>query len=1145
MKMDVLMMMLKKVMFLMTFLSMGYVVADPIADLQKALSGVDIAITQADDAWIAAFVQIKIFDEIINSFDAASPAVQEARVSRQALQAQIDQQSPVLNDLYEKRLQLASVLNVFQKALSENTSGALAAATEKINSYKKQYVDTLAECSNLLRLIQDLLTQSQARLASSNEVLTEESKTALQNVFEQLTTKQADFNSKFNLINSLSEQLKTDFEGLRSAAPTVANEFAAWLTEQKPVFLELQKSYDSRVVYINQLKAQFDQKKQQAATASAVTSSADNIDVSVEEQKKVLKQSVQEKLALCLELNNQLSGMIWAILSDIPKVNGAINQIVDVGGLSSVVAQADALTEKIASMGVLEQKFKTLLEELEKNLMTMQTLFKANEIEGDQVSFRRQQAWSAQFSGNITVLKDQFSMVRTRLQQKKMELAAAQEEKKSALTATQLLELLSQMRVESASVIQDILTPLVMGISQKIMGLADYFSVETQTDKSLSELRIALDEVKVDFNAINNGVSEYLVWSQAFENSVKDADLIVADQDQAFKNNIVALKKSFEESNIWCKAVSSRQDTINKTLTASEMRYDSLVNKNKIASKTLDQLNILQQDLLEGADFVDTKFTAAQVDYEKLKIALEKATTTEVINAFLEDFKALLTAIVEIEAELKKQQDSTASTLSLANQSGVVGDYQKNLQSLQARTGQQITKIQQFRRDFTALNQQALAKRKQVAGVESTSSAPVNEAQAASVVVSPVADGLLAEVTAAPELTKEPVVTQSLPSLTGSAQAAQPAQVAQSSDEQLISLVVGVKKTVEAFEAVKQFVVASAPILERITTDDEYAKATSRVAEVKKQLAAYTAAFDKLGQDVDVLQKQIEADRAAGRNIATATVDGVSAAKVAIAAVKNELQNQKNIFNQQLAGYQKISDEFSKKASQLSVVKNQASVVSQRIQQVSSYLERIKSAIIKAQGVLTSGGAGLDLEQASLELAGVEKLRDTVVSEKKDVLMPELEKLKKEIVPKFVQAYGALPDSLAQAIDKQGLWVDAVDSSVATFMNTIAGLKSQLAAKRDAASQDTLSSLGAMTFSQQLRSIENQLREVNQPAQVEILMKQIEYVMNNRYGDKPEDKNKDMIVENRNKLRLLLDLIIKHRRFAQKKSILEEYRTKL
>jgi hypothetical protein len=84
-----------------------------------------------------------------------------------------------------------------------------------------------------------------------------------------------------------------------------------------------------------------------------------------------------------------------------------------------------------------------------------------------------------------------------------------------------------------------------------------------------------------------------------------------------------------------------------------------------------------------------------------------------------------------------------------------------------------------------------------------------------------------------------------------------------------------------------------------------------------------------------------------------------------------------------------------------------------------------------------------------------------------------------------------------------------------------------------------------MTFSQQLRSIENQLREVNQPAQVEILMKQIEYVMNNRYGDKPEDKNKDMIVENRNKLRLLLDLIIKHRRFAQKKSILEEYRTKL
>jgi|GEM_PF-3536412 len=1122
------------------FLFPGLIVADSITDLEQSLKVVDEAITNADDAWISAFVQVKIFDAIINSFDQSSSEAKQALEFREAYQAQVDQQSPVLNSLYEKRLQLGSVLNFYKEALS----GQSAQITEKLTLYQKQYVDLIAACSDILKLIESFAGEAQTIIVRLQKTSESEDVTAFEGIYAKINNNFTEFKSKFEAIRALGKQLQSELPTFQLINLKMTTDFVAWVNQQQTVISGFQKSFDSRLVYLNELSAQFEQIKKQIEATLAEKKTADTDDAQVKKAQKVaLAEEFKKVSERASVLSRNMSDQVWGIVSDIGRLDKVVVSLSDVGAVVGAVAQADEITKKMSDIGSMLQEYSSNIESLKKILESMPTAFVADEIKVFQSNFLQLTDWSSKFEGTLKILKDQFSMARMRLEKKQTDLAGQTGSNSGAVSA-QLLEGLSQMKVEAGSVIQDVLTPLVMGISQKIMGLADFFANETQTEQSLNELKNALVDVENDSNAIDEGIAEYSVWTQKFNEEVVKIEGRLSDQ--TMKDAIAGLKKSFESFSIWSNAVVKRQDAIKKTLAASRSRYEGLVNKNKVATEVLYKIEMLLKDIEGGRDFVDTKHTEAVASYEKLKLLVEGAADLDAVNKLLEDFKALLTLIVEVEGELKQQQESIISASDLAKQSGVVGDFQKNLGNLQVQINEQVVKSKKLRVDFTSLNQQALTKKQQFSTSGSSNKTseekedfqnPASRTQQTAGLLNLPASAIQEAVVSQPAvLLGDPVISKSV--VSGQA-------VGGSLDEKIISLAAFVKSSVDKFAAVKKFIQESKAILDQVKSDDDYKNATARIAELRKQLTAYQGVFEKISQDVQNLRKVIDDDKAAGRIVSPESSNGVVAIQLAVDQATKDFETEKNGANQLIAGFQKVSDDFSKKASELSIVTQQASAVAQKIQQLSAFLDRIKAAIKQAQDSLKATSSAVVLEQAITELTSAERLKDTINNQKINEVAPLFQTLKKQVIPRFVQAYGALPSDLAQRIDKQGLWIDAVDSSVENFMKTIAELKGQVSTRRDAVSQDSLKTLESLSFAQQLKFLEDKVPEIYQSAQVEIFMKELKYVFDNRYGNKPEDKNTDAIENNKARLSRLLDFVGQNRRFVQRRSILNEFKSRL
>jgi len=1018
---------------------------DPIADLEKTIATIDAAITGADDAWVKAFAQIKVLEVISTSLDPASPVAIEAQATKDSYQKQIDSYATSLDDLYAKRFELVSILSYLKKILSISvTSNVNSAATEvvpenadaiaKMNAYKQQYISKIGEINATLKVIESSIVRIQSIFEQSS--LTADALSSL--VAIVLDSKKAQDVLKVSLdaLTLLNGQIKADFEVLAQQARNAAADFSTWLNDQQVVITRAKKSLEDRQAYFAQLDKQLDQKK--AELAVVVNKGLDTqkaLDDSAM-AKDALFNLFKTKYAEASQLTQKISQAVWAIVSALGIIDKSIDSVPSLDSLAALSAQADSLVANFTQIGTDKNQLTATQDEEKKLLDEMQKIFTPDEMAGYQKTFSNQQEWIAKSVDSLSVLKDQFSMVQAKILKKKDQLMVKSTALSDAVAANfaasleQFKNILADVKTEASSVIRD-LNPLVMGISQKIIGLTDFFDLDVQTENSLSDLKKSLDDISSDYNSINDKLQEYAIYAKTFADSNSMIDS--ATQDQKLLNDY---RKNFDEWNIWAKAVSDRQAALVKTIATAQKKY----------TKLFDALNASKSSV--------SSTKSGEVQSVKTPPA---PAPVQVV-----DSKSVQSVFPVVE-NLVKPADTTSTSTDTQNKA--------------------------------------------------------------------------LDVAKSPDVSQPPVPVVNDGSQTPQAKDLA-VQVADSSAEaRTIKLIANLKTTMDSFAEFRKNVDDSKGIFEKTTSDADYQKASARATDVKKQLVGYQVIFEKLFTETEDIQKMIDQDLAASRNVSNSVVENLAGAKTIVSQAKKDLVSSKATFNDALQLFDRISVDYSKKTNALSEITAQASLVDEKIQSVKEYFNQIKSAIEKGNNTLNGEKTLAVLESALKDLSNIENIKTTITDDKVNILIPALNKLKKDMMPKYIQAYGQLPDSLSQTIDKQSLWIDGIDSLLNASVSTLENLRKNIQDAQKPLSEDDIKTFSALTFAQQMKLLEESI----QSGQVEVFMKRLASSFSNRYGNRPEDKDVNVIANNKARLKRLVDFILPRPRFSSKRVILKGY----
>jgi hypothetical protein len=1003
---------------------------DPIADLEKTIVSVDSAIASADEAWLNAFAQTKVLEVISSSFDQTSKIVKDAQATKDSCQSQIDSYAKALDDLYAKRFELVSTLSYLKNILSvpvvlgEDSSNSSvltenAETVAQINRYKQQYITRIGEMNAALATIERTITGIQGIFDRGG--LTADGLLSLVAMVGDAKNAQNLLKNSLDAVIVLNTQIRGDFQQLLTQAKTSADNFSMWLREQQVVVATAKKSFEDRQVYFAQLDKQLDEKK---VELSGIVTKAIDVQKELDNssmEKNDLFNLFKTKYSEASDLTQKISKTVFSIVSWIEFIDRDIDSVVSLDNLEKIKAQVDEKGTLLAQVGIDKNLLSATRDEEVKIWDQMQKIFTSDEMSGYKESFTRQQEWIATTVDKFNVLIDQISMVQTKITEKKSKLVVKSESLSSdvmmnyAESLDKFKKILTNVKADAFSVVRD-LNPLVMGISQKFIGLADFFDLDVQTEASLADLRKSLDDISADYSSINEKLEEYSIYAQTFADS--NSMIGSATQDAQIKDLLNEFRLNFDEWNIWVGAASNRQADLIKRIATAEKKF----------IKLSDSFKALKSSVLE------TK----SPDIQSVQSALP------VLNNVVKSTNTPPTEVVT-----QKTADET---------------------------------------------KRAENTKQEIASAKSE-----------------------AEVSA----TKEFAV----------------ASVNSEAESKTLKLVANITTAMNSFVLFRKNIDDSKDIFEKIKSDADYQSASARTADVKKQLVQYQGIFDKLSIESDSIQKLIDQDRAAGKNLSNSIVENLDGSKAIISQAKKDLDASRVVLSDALQLFDKISVDYSRKANGLTVITAQISLVSEKIQFIKNILSQIES-IVKNADNLSSGTTAIGLIQSSLnDLATVENLKTTIVNDKINILVPELNKLKKDLVPKYIQAYGQLPDSSTETIDKQSLWIDGLDSLLNSVVGRVESLNKKLQGALTPLLEDDIKAFSLLTFAQQMRSLEGDI----QSGDLEIFMKRLSSSFKNRYGNRPEDKDVNVIATNKARLKRLVDFILPRARFKAKKEIIKDY----
>jgi|GEM_PF-4916392 len=1091
-------------LLLCLFFIVGTARTDIVAETQQQIDLVDKAIGAAEDAWVKASAQVKVYQAAIDALEA--PDTEQYKIAsrnQDDLEAQVTQLSSILDQLHAKRLELSWALEVYKRAVA--TKQLEAIATSKITDYKSSYTAQISSMSSQFKVIEDGIIQIQGALDSpafsdAQAVAVSDAKGRVQGAIIGLE-------SAMSGLIDIDTKINSDMPSIQQISQSIASGFQAWWQQQQAWATQTKTALATR----KEVVASVDSKllaKQQAYQAQMARQAQLDVAATELQQKKnealtVFKNLVQTRAKIIQQMAD-LVGVITSTLATADQAIAAATGDEDLGG---ILAQAQATTNNMIDIGDFQRIFSSTESALVDAMNQMQALFNPEELAEIKSAVSAQSTWMQGFSATLQALRDQSANIRKKLDDKRAQLAQIIADGKTKNAAAygasiqQLIQIITQIDSEASALIRDILTPLVLGLSQKVVGLSALFDAQSPSETTLNAIKSALDEVGGDCAHVESSIKEFNLWSKMIDDYGAMIDQKLTDA--TLKTTLANVRKNFTDWNVWVSGVSTRQQSITNTINTAKTRYGTLVTTAKSIQDASYALELSLKQAQASLDALTQKKSTVDASFKKVSDAVSGLTVVAGADGVLTQLTTFLTSLADLESDTKKTQDLINGLLPAGTPQQVIDKSSAQVGKIKDTIAEISTAVKKMRLDTDSLKDTATNKKTSLTATAAAAAQADAEKQAKML-----ADQKALDATA-----------QSLSTFVG-----------------------GAKKDTADFAALKTILDGFGARVDAAKTDEAANALSSELTKAKNTFATLQASLKQLLITADQVQASMDQDRAANRNVSSESVQSLADQKAALAQVQKEFDAYSKILDDSSKRLDSLTSDVQKRKDALDLVKSQTVQVTQKITTLGSYLTQIKDAIAAANNTLSNGAVAADFDAALSKLTAAENLKNMITQEKISGLQPAFDTLTKTTAANFKKSFGDLPADISGSIDQQTSWIGAVDTSVNTFMDTIAGLKTQLTAKRDQTSQDDLKSFGEMSFAKQLQDIESTVPNASAAARVEGVMRKIDYVVKNRYGTKDEDKDPNVINGNKARLLRLIDWVLKNTRFASKRASLTIYR---
>lgn len=1004
---------------------------DVVAEAGKATAQLDTAIREGEDAWVAGAAQTQVLKTVLSVVDPAYPGVQEARALESSYEGKLATYNSTLNDLQAQKNELGNILTSYKDGLS---------AVEKINEYKTAYVGKMSFIDSQLKVAESSLTKIQTFLADT--VITPTTAAAFVDVQASVKNALAGVAAGFSSLIELDNKIALYLPGLQQQDVAMAKTFAEWNAEQKTWATQTRVAVDARKEYLKQLEVEVAKKQKDFSVTQAIQAKLDASASDLQQKKTdalALFQELVRVRATLIQDMSDLANTIGTTLGSADKAVDVATQSVD---LNAVLEDAQFITNNMMAMGSLQGSFTSSEDVIAQALLSLKSFYSDQELVALQSSIVEQSSWVKNFSSALQAIRDQSAAIRTKLELKRTQLLAAtastanQSTSDYAASVQQVSQIIIQVHNEAASLINDVMTPLVLSISQNMIALMGYFDLQTTTSSQLMSMKNLVDEISNDTAEMDTLLNEFNLWSKTFD---QYGDLIQKQvADASLRQSLDKIKQNFASWTPWIAAVAGRQERMKQSVASAQEKYKALAAR--VANSSV-------APVASEASAVGVAPVAAPQTNEVAVTSLSLTTTPSVASA--------LVASVGI------------NSLSLTTTPSAVESVVKSL------------------------------------SLTTTSS---------------VASMSLA-------------VTTSADSVVGAVQA-------------VAELVVNTKKVTDSVAALKAMSGDFKARLDGTKITDDFTPLNTDFTGAQAQIDPLNRLVAQCIASADAAQRIMDEDKAAGRNIDSAAIQSLADQRTILAAAQQDMIIVAKNMSDVAVEFNGLVANFAQKTAALTGVNVAATDLSNKIQTIGGNLSVIKKAIQGAQAALTNAKSGAECDVALAGLSNAQQLKVTIVNAKANEAMPSRLALGKQVIS-FTQAYGALPAALNATITGQGAWLDALDVSLAGYMDSVASLQAQITILRDSLAQNDVQALAGMTFSAQLQALEGAVPKISQPAHVETIMRNLEYAVKNRYGSLPEDNNPDMVVANKARLLRFIDWIMRNNKFASKISILSDFRQQI
>lgn len=1110
--------------------------ADIVAELQARIQKVDVAISAAEDAWVKASSQIMFLKALAASSDPSSQETQDALRAQAEGEKQIASFDNILDSLHAKRLELSWMMASYKKASDAKQLEIVTA--QKVNDYKTAYVGQVGAMIKQLKIAEDGLIALQATLADKD--ISDAKMVAAADIKGKVHGALTGVENSISGLADIDSKIGSDLPSVTKISQALGDEFTAWWKRQQDWALATREAIAARKDALNKYSEQLVQKQKEYEVFLAKKNELDAAAADVRAKKSDALTLFRSLIEARAKMIQQMSDLAGVVASTLGTADQAIIAAMRDESLGGILAQSQATTNNMIDIGEFQRIFGISENALALATEQMKGLFDDEELSEFKKSITDQGVWVNGFAATLQALRDQSANVRKKLEDKKVSLAQVTSEsaKKTAseyaASVQQLIQIITQIRNEASGVIKDVLTPLVFGVSQKIVGLSTAFDQTAASEDSLKVLKASLDDVASDSSQVDASLKEFNLWARM----LSEYGTMIEQQitDATLKGTLKGIQKEFADWKIWVDAVMARQTAITKTVEIAKTKYTSLVDSVKVSKDLNFSLDLSVKQSAVLLDALEKQGTDVSANYQKANTAYGALASPQDSDALLDQLKTLVTSVTTFESDAKKAQDTVNDIISTLGKSTtpkvVVDQNSAQVNQVKDRLSKVLAAVQQVRADTNTLKDKAVEKKTSLV---------------AAVIAQKEADAKAAE-----QKKKDDAPAASTPAVTAPAAAVAATNASIAAPAAAPGIVLGaaavttlttnVKKLTDDLVALKKDALAFKGRFDGIKTDDDFSAVSKDLIAAKERSKQSPDTVKNLLADADKAQAAMDQDKAANRNIANETTQGLQDQRTALAQAQKDVAEITKAMDDAGKAFDRLSADRDSQLASSAAIKAQMVVLGQKIQAFGTYLEKIKTAISSGQETLANGKAATEFDVAIAALSEAAKLKDTLANEKSTQVMPEFDKLTKTLVPDFTKSFGAVPAALASDIEKQTAWLGAVDASIGNFMDTVSSLSAQLATKRDQLAQDSLKLLDGMTFSNQLKTLEETVPTITQAAHVESFMRQLTYVFERRYGVKPEDKNSDVMVANKARLLRLIDWILKNSRFNSKKSVLNDYR---